>query len=96
VKKVLSSGSYSIPARASRAGAGDGGDQQGIVGQRRKKLRCHDDVENGTKYLGSGPAITLGEVYTTLRIGYKMLAPSSLMCIVSPLLRKTRRLCPAG
>src|SRR5574343_1161230 len=52
------------------AQGGDGGDQEGIVGQRGKKLRGHDDVE-AERHEESVSYITLGEVYTTPSIGYK-------------------------
>ena len=57
---------------------GDGGNQQGVVGQRGKKLRGHDDVE-AERHEIFVSYMTLGEVYTTLRIRRKACAIVAVM-----------------
>ena len=60
------------------AQGGDGSYQQGVVGQRGEELRSHDD-EEAERHEIFVSYMTLGEVYTTLRIRRK---PCAIIAVV--------------
>jgi len=73
--------------RLHLAQGGDGGNEQGVVGKRRKELRGHDDIE-AERHEKFVSYITLGEVYTTLRNRRKACAVRGLVHVPGGAARK--------